>query len=146
MAKNKQWIHKAMKEWDSTDGHDLKQKNRIARIIRNNNLHHFPLFDTTIFINKTDFTWTKVHPEGFNNKEELLRQWQPFMPDIFFPLKKTIIELDGDFHRNTAKGVKQTKLRNQHYEYAELKLIEIDTNELNSWSDEKLYLFLKEKL
>ena len=140
----KQWIHRAMKEW--TDGHDMPQKQRIIKLIKNNNLHHYPLIDQTIFINNTDFTWTKEHPTGFSSKEELKRAWSPFMPDLLFPIKKTIIELDGNFHTNSEKGAKQTKRRNQYYEYAGIKLIAYVTDELNKMTDEELLNDLKSKL
>jgi len=133
---SKQWIHRAMKEWE--DAHDLKQKDRIAWLIRDNLLHHFPLFDQTIFINKTTFYWTKIHPAGYHSKGELLLHWEPFMPDLLFPLRNLIIEIDGEWHTNTAKGVKQTKKRNQYYEYAGIKLVTFVTEELNKMSDKKL--------
>jgi len=133
-----------MKEWE--DAHDLKQKDRIAWVIRDNNIHHFPLFDETIFIHKTTFYWTKIHPRGYHSKEELSREWAPFMPDLLFPVKNLIIEIDGDFHFNTEKGVKQTKRRNQYYEYAGIKLITFVTRELNKLSDEALLKILKEKI
>lgn len=141
---SKQWIHQAQKEW--TDAHDTKQKDRLAWIIRDNQLHHFPLFDETIFINKTTFEWTKIHPVGFKSKEELLLQWAVFMPDMLFPLRNMIIEIDGNWHTNTSKGVKQTKRRNQYYEYAGIKLITFVTKELNKMSDKKLLEVLRSRI
>jgi len=143
LSKN-MWVHHAQKEW--TDAHDTKQKDRLAWIIRDNKLHHFPLFDETIFIHKTKFEGTKIHPTGIKRKEELKRVWEPFMPDMLFPLRNLIIEIDGDWHTNTEKGVKQTKRRNQYYEYAGIKLITFITKELNKMSDKKLLELLKEKI
>lgn len=140
---SKQFINKAMKDWDSSDGHDNAQKNRIARLLQDKHLRHYPLFDQTIFINNNDFQWTKTQPQGFISKEELLRQWRPFRPDLLFPLKNLIIEIDGDFHTNTTKGVKQTKLRDQYYEYAGIKLVKFVASELNKMSDEELLQILK---
>jgi len=140
----KSWIHLAQKEW--RDAHDTKQKDRLAWIIRDNNLHHFPLFDETIFINKTTFHWTKIHPQIFHSKEELLLQWAVFMPDLLFPLRNLIIEIDGDWHTNTEKGVKQTKRRNDYYEYAGIKLITFVTKELDKMNDKELLQILKEKI
>ncbi len=144
MTGKKQWIHKAMKNW--TDGHDISQKQRIIKLIRDNNLRHYPLIDQTIFIHNTNFEWTKEHPVGFSSKEELCRVWTPFMPDLFFPLRKLIIELDGDFHTNSEKGAKRTKLRNQYYEYSGIKLISYVTKELDKMTDEELLADLKSKL
>ena len=138
------YMHKAMKNWG--DAKDAQQKNRLAWIIKENNLHHFPLFDQTIFINNTDFSWTKEHPTGYKSKEELARAWAVFMPDLFFPLRKTIIEIDGSFHFNSEKGVKRTKLRNQHYEYAGLKLITVTPEDMKEMSDDELLTFLKQRL
>ena len=140
MIGKKMWITKAMKDWE--DGHDLDAKNRIANLIRKNNIHHFPLFDETIFINKNNFSWTRQHPTGFNTKEELSRQWAVFMPDMLYYTKNLIIEIDGDFHRNTQKGIKQTKRRNQYYEYAGIRLITLIPNEIKKMSDEELITLL----
>ena len=144
MASKKQWIHLAQKSWE--DAKDSEQKNRLAWLIKKNHIHHFPLFDQTIFINNTDFAWTKEHPTGFNSKEELLRQWSVFMPDMFWATKNLILEIDGKFHFNTEKGVKQTKKRNQYYEYAGIKLVTMIPEEMDSMTDMALLQDLKSKL
>ena len=56
------------------------------------------------------------------------------------------IELDGDFHTNSEKGAKRTKLRNQYYLYAGIKLISYVTKELDKMTDEELLADLKSKL
>lgn len=139
----KQYIHSAMKEWDSNDSHDTEQKNRISWLIKKNHLHHFPLLDETIFINRTDFRWTRTHPKGFSSKEDLFRQWHPFKPDMLFPLKNLIIEIDGTFHTNTSKGIKQTKLRNQYYEYAGIRCLVLDSNIIKKLSNDEMLKLLK---
>ena len=147
----KQWMNYHMKDWDSTDAHDSEAKARISWIIKEKKLHHFPLLDETIFIHKNSFRWTKIHPGGYESKEELVRDWEVFKPDMLFPLRLLIIEIDGDFHRNTEKGAKRTKLRNQYYEYACIKLIIYNTSkdkrydELGNMTDEELYQDLKSK-
>ena len=143
---NKQWIHRAQRGWDSTDGHDTGEKNRIATILRNTNIRHYPLFDETIFINKQTFKWVKEQPKGYSSKEDLLREWEVFKPDLFFPMKNLVIEIDGDFHFNTKKGVKQTNKRNEWYEYAGLKLIWYHAQTLKDMSDAQLFLDLVNKL
>lgn len=142
----KQWIHKAQKDWDPTDGHDTAQKNRIAEILRDNHIRHYPIFDETIFINKKTFKWQRNHPTGYNTKEDLLRDWEVFKPDLLFPMKNLIIEIDGDFHFNTAKGIKQTNKRNQYYEYSGIRLIWYETKTLNKMSDAELYLDLLDRV
>ena len=143
---NKQWIHRAQRGWDSTDGHDTGEKNRIATILRNTNIRHYPLFDETIFINKQTFKWVKEQPKGYSSKEDLLREWEVFKPDLFFPMKNLVIEIDGDFHFNTKKGVKQTNKRNEWYEYAGLKLIWYHAQTHKDMSDAQLLLDLVKKL
>jgi hypothetical protein len=146
LAGDKQWIHRAQKNWDSTDGHDGEEKNRIAVILRNNNIRHYPLFDQVIFINKQTHLWVMQQPEGYTSKEELWRDYEIFKPDLFFPLKNLIIEIDGDFHFNTKKGVKQTNKRNEWYEYAGIKLIWYEAKALKAMSDAELFLDLVDRL
>jgi len=144
MMGKKMWIYQAQKSWD--DAHDSEQKNRIGVILRDNAIRHYPLFDETIFINKTNFRWTKVHPAGYESLEKLILQWAVFRPDMLFPMKNLIIEIDGEWHTNTEKGVKQTKRRNQYYEYAKIRLVTYITKELNKMTDKELYQDLKSKL
>jgi len=146
LPKSKQWIHKAQKDWDSTDGHDGREKNRIAEILRINSIRHYPLFDQTIFINKQTHKWVMEQPKGYTSKEDLWRDWEVFKPDLLFPIKNLIIEIDGDFHFNTKKGVRQTNKRNEYYEYAGIKLIWYETKALKEMSDAQLFLDLVDRL
>jgi len=130
---NKSFIHKAMKDWDSSDGHDSEEKNRIALILRK--LRFYPVFDRTIFINKQNHTWTDEHPRGYNSKADLLRDYEVFIPDILIKKYNMIIELDGNFHFNTKKGVRQTNKRNEYYEYAGIRLIWFHSTMLKDLSD-----------
>ena len=61
-------------------------------------------------------------------------------------MKNLIIEIDGDFHFNTKKGVIQTNKRNQYYEYAGIRLIWYETKALNKMSDAELYLDLLDRV
>ena len=142
----KQWIHKALKEWDSTDGHDMNEKNRIAQSLRDSHISHYPLFDQTIFIHKQTFKWQQEQPTGYTSKEDLWRDWEIFKPDLLFAMKNLIIEVDGDWHFNTTKGVKQTNKRNEYYEYAGIRLIWFTAEQVKGWSDSKLYSELKDRL
>jgi hypothetical protein len=142
----KQWIHRAQKEWDSNDGHDTMEKNRIATILRNNSIRHYPLFDQTIFINKQTHSWVKEQPKGYTSKEDLWRHWEVFKPDLLFPNKNLIIEIDGNFHFNTKKGIKQTNKRNEYYEYAGIRLIWYYADTLKEMSDAELFLSLVDQL
>ncbi len=143
---NKSFIHKAQKDWDSTDGHDTNEKNRIALILREPTLRHFPLFDQVIFIHKTNFKLKMKQPTGYKSKEDLWGDWETFKPDMFFPLKNLIIEIDGEWHFNTEKGVKQTKKRNQYYEYAGVRFFWYYTPDLKKMTDEELRQDLIKKL
>ncbi len=142
----KQWIHYSQKNWDSSDAHDTEQKNRIAEILRDKHIRRYPLFDETIFIHKQDHSWVREQPKGYTSKEELWRDWEVFKPDMLFPKNNMIIEIDGDFHFNSEKGVKQTNKRNEYYEYAGIKLIWYYTKTLNEMSDGELYLSLLDQL
>jgi len=142
----KQWIHRAQKDWDSTDGHDNNEKNRIAVILRNNNIRHYPLFDQVIFINKQTHKWVMQQPKGYISKEDLWRDYEIFKPDLLFPKKNLIIELDGEFHFNSEKGVKQTNKRNEYYEYAGIRLIWFTAEQVKGWSDAELFLQLVDRL
>ncbi len=151
----KQWIHNAQKDWDSTDGHDMNEKNRIAQILRDSHIRHYPLFDQTIFINKQTFKWQQPQPKNhsdpndhkpYNSKEDLWRDWEVFMPDLLFPMKNLIIEIDGLWHFNTAKGVKQTNKRNEYYEYAGIRLIWFTAAQIKGWSDAELHKELTDRL
>ncbi len=146
MSGKKSFIHRAQKEWDSTDGHDMTEKNRIAVILRDNNIRHYPLFDQTIFINKQTHNWQMEQPSGYTSKEDLWRDWETFKPDLLFPKKNLIIEIDGDWHFNTQKGVKQTNKRNEYYEYAKIRLIWFTAAQVKEWSDAELFLQLVDRL
>lgn len=130
---SKSWIHKAMSDWDSTDGHDMDDKNRIALILRK--LHFYSVFDRTIFINKQNHSWTDIHPKGYASKKDLLKDYEVFIPDILIKKYNMVIELDGSFHFNTKKGIKQTNKRNQYYEYAGIRLIWFYSDKLKDMSD-----------
>ena len=146
MGGKKAFIHRAQKEWSSDDGHDGREKNRIATILRNNAIRHYPLFDETIFISKQTHRWTKEHPKGYTSKEDLWRDYEIFKPDLLFPMKNMIIEIDGDWHFNTTKGVKQTNKRNEWYEYAGIKLIWFTAAAVKEMSDAELFLALVDRL
>ena len=123
MKGKKSFIHRAQKEWDSTDGHDMNEKNRIAVILRDNHIRHYPLFDQTIFINKQTHKWQMIQPEGYTSKEDLWRDWETFMPDLLFPKKK-----------------------NEYYEYAGIRLMWFTAEQVKGWSDAELFLQLIDRL
>ena len=119
----KQFIGRATKNWSSDDGHDWEEKNRMINLLRSELALQGALFDETIFVNKTTFKWQREQPKNYPTKEALLLCWEIFKPDIIYPKFNLIIEMDGDFHFNTKKGVKRTTQRNQYYEYAEFKFV-----------------------
>ena len=110
-----------MKNWDSNDPHDWQEKQRVVNIIRDRTGLIGAVYDETIFVHKQTFEWTTIQPKGFKSKEELMRTYEIFKPDILYKKHNLIIELDGDFHFETEKGVRQTQKRNQYYEYMGVK-------------------------
>jgi len=112
-----------MKNWDSSDGHDWEEKKKCTEILNHFLGYRGALFDETIFVNKTTFEWQTKQPTGYESKEDLLRCWEVFKPDILIKKHNMIIEMDGDFHFNMKKGVKQTQKRNQYYEYMKIKFV-----------------------
>lgn len=140
--KAKAFINKAMDNWDSNDPHDSEQKIRISNIIHDHRLDLHPLFDETIFIHKLSMIWTRTHPAGYESKQDMLREWEVFRPDVLFPEKNAIIELDGDWHFKTKKGVKQTNKRNEWYEYVGLDLTWYYTPDFDKMDDDSIIVDL----
>ncbi len=112
-----------MKKWSSDDGHDWQEKNRMTNLLRTELGLQGGLYDETIFVNKTTFEWQTEQPTGYESKEDLMRCWEIFKPDLIYKKRNLIIEFDGDFHFNTAKGVRRTEQRNQYYEYASFRFV-----------------------
>lgn len=134
-----------MKEWDSNDAHDWNEKKKIADILRNL-FHYFCIYDRTIFVNKKDFSYSDKQPAGFTSKEDILKNYYIFRPDILVKSHNIIIEIDGLFHFNTKKGVKQTNHRNEIYEYMGVKFVWFTTEMVQTSTLAELYQILKEKL
>jgi len=133
---SKQWMWRAMSEWD--DAHDSAAKEVVSRVLREE-LHIHTVFDRTIFINKSTGDWQVEHPEGYASKAELLVDWDVHIPDMFSLILGLAIEIDGDWHFNTAKGRKQTNKRNQNYDFAKIKLLWMTPKEISKCeNDDKL--------
>lgn len=134
---SKQWIWRAMKEWD--DAHDLEAKGRLQRILKES-LYIYTSLDTTIFINKSSAAVTLEQPTGYDSKEAILNDYFVHMPDLFsVAYPQLAVEIDGDWHFNTAKGIKQTNKRNENYDYAKIQLLWMTPKEiLKSKTDEIL--------
>jgi hypothetical protein len=117
-------MNSAMKKWSSDDAHDWEAKKRVQDILRAR-WNYRCVFDRTIFIDKKTFEIHLYQPDGCTSKEDVRRKYEIFIPDIFIKTKQgyKIVELDGDFHFNTKKGVKRTNQRNEMYEYAGIKMI-----------------------
>lgn len=132
----KQWIWRAMAEW--TDAHDMQAKQKLQRVLRDE-LHIYTLFDPTVFIQKSSGTVTMEQPSGYESKADILRHFYVHMPDMFSRTHNLAIEIDGDWHFNSKKGVKQTNARNENYDFARIKLLWLTPKEiLDSRSDEAL--------
>lgn len=131
-----QWMWHAMKKWE--DAHDLELKNKVARVLHKR-LNYPSFFDRTIFIKRNDYlTWTDLHPTGYKSKEALLRDWWVQNPDVLVKRHGLIVEIDGDWHFNSPKGIKLTNARNEHYDIAGLRLVWLTTKECDC-SLEELY-------
>lgn len=122
-----------MKNWDSNDAHDSVEKNRLQKILKDY-FKCYCLFDRVIFISKYDYTWTDIQPNG--TKEEIYKKYYIHIPDILIKIPyPIIIELDGDFHFNTKKGITQTRNRNEIYNFMDIKFISFYTKTFNKMSD-----------
>lgn len=127
----KQWTNHAMKSWGSAN--DEMPKDRIQRLLHT--LGIGVVFDETIFINKLDFTYTNIQPKA-KSKAEIWSKYEIQVPDIISLEDKVIVELDGDVHTDTAKGVKRTKFRNGLYRNMDVRFIQFNTKEMMSQDDE----------
>jgi len=117
----KSFIHRAQQDW--TDAHDWQAKNRLSSILRD--VYNIRcVFDRTIFINKITLEWTDIQPPGYHSKSEILKDWHIFMPDVLIKgIHPVIIELDGDWHFNSSKGIKQTNKRNGIYDFMDIRFV-----------------------
>lgn len=141
---SKSFIHHAMKQWDCNDAHDSIEKNRLQKILKKH-FNYYCLFDRTIFISKYNYTWTDIQPNY--NKKEIYKKYHIHKPDILIKIPfNIIIELDGDFHFNTKKGITQTKLRNKIYNSMNVKFISFSTKQFNKMSDIELISKIKSYL
>lgn len=141
---NKQFIRKAMKNWDSSDAHDWNEKIKVATVLKDG-FSYSCFYDRTIFVSKLDFTFSDKQPKLLN-KEEILQNFYIFKPDIWIKTHNIIIEIDGLFHFNTIKGVKQTNHRNKIYDYMGVKFVWFTTKQVKESDAAELYQLLKEKL
>jgi len=129
-----QWIWRAMSEWQ--DAHDLEWKRNISKVLRDK-LGLPSVFDQTIFIKRSGFLmWTDSHPYGYKSKDALMRDWWVQNPDILVKRHNLVVEIDGDWHFNTKKGIKMTNARNDHYEQGGIKLVWLTSKECDCSPDE----------
>lgn len=135
MVSKRQFINRSMRNWDPSDAHDSTPKARIQRILRDMGI--YVIFDETIFVSKDDgdYTYSTIQPKA-SSKEEIFKKYHVFKPDILSIKSKLIVELDGDFHRNTKKGVRQTSNRNDVYsQMRDIHFLPLVTHELKDMSD-----------
>ena len=100
---------------------DLMDKAKIARVMKG----YFGLsciyHDLFIGIHKRHRYWINEL-----TKEQLeSNEFWPHKPDLIVTNSKIpmIIEIDGEYHFFTKRGINQTNERNKHYELAGIKLI-----------------------
>lgn len=137
--KGKGFMHRAMKNWDSTSAHDEMPKIRVQEILRAK-WDYRVTFDRTIFIDKGTFEVHLEQPKECLTRQEVLSKYYIHIPDIFVKTQHgyKIVELDGDVHFNSTKGVKNTNLRNEHYDYAGIKYVWFYTPTLEKMSVEEI--------
>lgn len=135
------FVHQANKNREGEQ--DLMDKAKIARVIR----VYFGLsciyHDLFIGIHKKYHYWN----ENLTKKELESDDFWPHKPDLIITnsKKRMIIEMDGDFHFFTKRGIKQTSDRNIHYESAGIGLVELLRSEVQN-TDTSLALILAERL
>lgn len=130
-----QWIWRAMAEWE--DAHDLEAKSKVSRVMREQ-LHLFTVFDLPIFINKFTHQCQLEQPECYESREAILKDYIVHLPDLFNKKHGIVVEIDGNWHFNTKKGVRTTNQRNEDYELAGIKLIWLTPEEVKQNDDDGL--------
>ncbi len=135
----KGWMHRAMKDWDPSSAKDEDAKVRVQDVLRAK-WGYKCVFDRTIFIDKNSFTIHTEQPKDCTSKEDVYKKYYIHIPDILIRTVSgtKVVELDGDVHFNSSKGVKNTNLRNEHYEYANIKLVWFYTPTLMKMSTEEI--------
>ena len=141
---SKQFINKSMKNWDSSDPHDWSEKMKVSTVLKEV-FHYYCVYDRTLFVDKYNFTFSDKHPQILT-KEEIQQKYWIFKPDIWIKSHNTIIEIDGLFHFNTAKGIKQTNHRNEIYEYMGVKFVWFTTEFVKTAEMNDIYQQLKARL
>ena len=139
MTKDAQFRQRAMKNWDPSDPHDWKEKIRIQDILRAK-WNYKCTFDRTIFIDKATFEVHLWQPSGCLSREEVWNNYYIHVPDIFISTQSgyKIVEIDGSIHFNSQKGVKNTNLRNEHYQYAGINLCWLTADFVNEANTEEI--------
>jgi len=116
-----------MREWE--DAHDLDAKNKVSRVMRER-LHLFTVFDKPLFISKVTHQVQLEQPDCYDSRESILKDYVVHLPDLFNKKHCIVVEIDGDWHFNTRKGVRQTNQRNEDYELAGIKLVWLTSAEV----------------
>lgn len=124
-----------MTEW--ADAHDLEVKNRLATVMREK-LHLYTVFDLPLFISKVTHQVQLEQPECYESREAVLKDYVVHLPDLFNKKHGIVWEIDGMWHFNSHKGVKQTNQRNEDYELAGIKLVWLTPAEVKRKDDDGL--------
>lgn len=147
------FVHAANKKRDSES--DLMKKNRIKNILKKHfNLVALGLMGDFVYLRskKTNEALVTSMFETDLTKEETFEQFQINKPDLFIKnhAPQRIIELDGEIHFLTWKGIEQTGERNDNYSTGGFTeeshtLIILDSLDLAK-TDEELVKTLSDKL
>ena len=122
-----------MAEWDSA--HDSECKQILSRVLKDD-LHIYTTFDQILFINKTTGAVTYEQPPECLSKEDVYANYEVHLPDLFSKPHALAVEIDGDWHFNTKKGIKQTNKRNEDYDFAKIKLLWMTPKEILDCKDD----------
>lgn len=122
-----------MKEKDADI--DIHEKVRVAGILKRE-FDFNMLYDEVIFIDKKDYKLVKG--PDIKSKEDGFRRFFIHNPDGWVRSKEVAIEIDGTFHTESPKGIKQTNERNEHYDKAKLKYIWLTKKEVLECDEDTL--------
>ncbi len=147
MKYNRSWMHLAQK--NQIGEGDINEKYRILILLRDYFGLHAQMNngnDFAIYINKA--TGYLESPIGYHSKEAIYKDFHVHFPDLFIKARKTpiIIEIDGPSHWSTARGIKKTNERNEHYTSSDAQFIWMTDAEARDRNTAHVVLNLSERL
>ena len=135
MRGNKSFIFNAIKKSESNV--DFDDRANVQRVLRLQ--FGIPaLMDEVIFISKSTGQVEVLNQKKFSSKEEIFKFYWVHCPDLKINIFKFpfVVEIDGEVHWQTSKGINQTNERNYHYETAGIKMLWLTNKEAQSKPEE----------